>query len=121
MGRLIALTLLLVFSSELTLPLLLGAAVSNPEEQLPACCRRDGKHGCSMNRPRKDRPTVRGVCSEFRVRKATPATLPSAAVAVSAVTMASLEPSAERMSSYATPLRSSTLPRTHAGRGPPSA
>ena len=121
MGRFIALALLVVFSSELTLPLLAVSFATNPEEQLPACCRRDGKHGCSMNRPRKDRPMVCGVCSEYQVRKATPATLPSATVAAASVTTVPLEASAEQRSGYATPARSIMLPGTHAGRGPPSA
>jgi hypothetical protein len=42
--RIWALALTLVFSFELLMPLL----SAEPESKLPACCRRDGKHACSM-------------------------------------------------------------------------
>jgi len=46
MRRAFAAVLVLVFS----LPLIVPALASNPDEaNLPACCRRDGKHHCAMN------------------------------------------------------------------------
>jgi hypothetical protein len=44
MRRAIALLLMLVFSSMLMAPLF----ASDPEANLPACCRRHGKHHCMM-------------------------------------------------------------------------
>jgi len=42
----VAAALMLVFLSPLVLPLF--AATSDPESSLPACCRRHGKHHCTM-------------------------------------------------------------------------
>jgi hypothetical protein len=42
--RIIAATLLLVFAGNTALP----ALFADPESNLPACCRRDGKHHCAM-------------------------------------------------------------------------
>lgn len=47
MRRLLAQLLLLVLSFPLILPLF----ASTTEENLPACCRRDGKHACAMRKP----------------------------------------------------------------------
>jgi hypothetical protein len=44
--RLVAATLMLVFLSPLVLHLF--AASAGPESSLPACCRRHGKHHCTM-------------------------------------------------------------------------
>ncbi|HTU48910.1 MAG TPA: hypothetical protein VMF91_27860 [Bryobacteraceae bacterium] len=46
MRRSIALVLAIVFSSLLVLP----AFASSSESNLPACCRKSGKHHCMMNR-----------------------------------------------------------------------
>jgi hypothetical protein len=46
MRRTVAIFLLLIFGSFLSAPLL--AASSNPSSNLPACCRRNGKHQCMM-------------------------------------------------------------------------
>jgi len=46
MRRIVATLMLLVFGSFLSAPLL--AASSDPQSNLPACCRRDGKHHCMM-------------------------------------------------------------------------
>lgn len=46
MRRLLASCLLALFSLSLIPPALLA----NPESQLPPCCRKDGKHGCSMRK-----------------------------------------------------------------------
>src|SRR5258708_38361149 len=42
--RIIAAALLLVFAGNTALP----ALFADPESNLPACCRRDGKHHCAM-------------------------------------------------------------------------
>src|SRR6267142_3495182 len=42
--RVIAAALLLVFAGNTALP----ALFADPESNLPACCRRDGKHHCAM-------------------------------------------------------------------------
>jgi hypothetical protein len=46
MRRTIAVFMLLIFGLFLSVPLL--AASSNPSNNRPACCRRDGKHQCMM-------------------------------------------------------------------------
>jgi hypothetical protein len=46
MRRLLAVALLLAFTSPLVLPLF--AATVDPEASLPACCRRHGHHHCAM-------------------------------------------------------------------------
>ncbi|SRR5216683_5210395 len=46
MRRFVAILLLLTFCSFLSAPLL--AASSDPYSNLPACCRKDGKHHCMM-------------------------------------------------------------------------
>lgn len=120
MGRLLALALLFVFSSELIQPLLVGAASVNPEEQLPACCRRNGKHGCSMSRPRTDQPAVRGVCSEYQVRKGAPAAVESALLAAAPVAATPLQAAAAPTTGGYT-VHLANIARTHSGRGPPSA
>jgi hypothetical protein len=53
--RLLAISLLLLFSFPLVSPLL--ALSANPETNLPACCRRDGKHHCQMNMQRSSAST----------------------------------------------------------------
>ena len=44
MRRLLAIVLTMLVS----FPLIAAAFVSKGEDKLPACCRRDGKHGCGM-------------------------------------------------------------------------
>jgi len=71
MRRTLALLLIALFSTSLFTPLF--AADQRPE--LPACCRRDGQHHCSMPSPaasQSTRPAVqvrcplyRGACSFF--------------------------------------------------------
>ncbi|MGD0796822.1 MAG: hypothetical protein ABR910_03775 [Acidobacteriaceae bacterium] len=46
MRRVLAITLLIACVSPLVQPIL--AATADPDAQLPACCRRHGKHHCSM-------------------------------------------------------------------------
>jgi len=47
--RMLAITLLIAFGSPLVLPLF--AATADPQASLPACCRRHGKHHCTMLMP----------------------------------------------------------------------
>jgi hypothetical protein len=44
MRRILAIGLLLLFASAYVLPMVM----SDDEQKLPPCCRRDGKHHCSM-------------------------------------------------------------------------
>jgi hypothetical protein len=43
-AKFIAVALLLILACDTTLP----AMLAGPESNLPACCRRDGKHHCAM-------------------------------------------------------------------------
>ncbi|MBB5342802.1 hypothetical protein [Tunturibacter empetritectus] len=52
MRRLIAITLLLLFSSPLISPLL--ALTASSQANLPACCRRNGAHHCMGNMQQPD-------------------------------------------------------------------
>ncbi|HZY64240.1 MAG TPA: hypothetical protein VFE38_17110 [Edaphobacter sp.] len=47
MRRLLAISLLLLFGLPLVSPLF--ALSTNPDANLPACCRRNGAHHCTMN------------------------------------------------------------------------
>jgi hypothetical protein len=61
MRRVFAVTLVLVFSLPLIAPLL----ASTPDEsQLPACCRRNGKHHCAMSMELGNIPSRFRVVSE---------------------------------------------------------
>lgn len=53
--RLLALSLLLLFSFPLVSPLL--ALSTNPDANLPACCRRNGAHHCQMKMQRTNTST----------------------------------------------------------------
>jgi hypothetical protein len=46
MRRALAITLLIAFAAPLAQPIF--AATADPDASLPACCRRHGKHHCSM-------------------------------------------------------------------------
>ena len=67
MQRICAALLLAVFSSSLLTPLLVAAT---PSSVLPACCRKDGKHHCSMDNMKQESSDsaaklVSGKCSQF--------------------------------------------------------
>lgn len=47
--RMLTITLLIAFGSPFVLPLF--AATADPQASLPACCRRHGKHHCTMMMP----------------------------------------------------------------------
>jgi hypothetical protein len=76
--KLISLALL----SILSLPLISAATSANPESKLPPCCRRDGKHHCSMAMAGNDvapetggpalKP-VKATCASYPVAKSSPA------------------------------------------------
>jgi hypothetical protein len=118
-GRPSAIFLLLVFSAELIQPLL-SLPFHSSESQLPACCRRDGKHGCSMLRARTSKPTVRGVCAEYQVRKGSPVLLESSLAATPSVSASPLDH--RRESAIVLPSQPAPgVPQIHAGRGPPLA
>ena len=72
MRRLSALALLVLFSFSLFGPAIFA---SDPDANLPACCRRAGKHACTMlTGQRSSGPAVQAsVCSAFPGVKAAPA------------------------------------------------
>ena len=77
--KLISLALLAVLS----LPLISAVTSANPESKLPPCCRRDGKHHCSMTMAGNDAAPETGTpafkpakvaCASYPVAKSSPAT-----------------------------------------------
>lgn len=64
MRRALSILLLTLFSVSLAAPVLLALGAS--ESNLPACCRRDGKHGCSINK--QARPAEGAAVSRAAVR-----------------------------------------------------
>lgn len=76
--KLLSLALLAVLS----LPLISAVTSANPESKLPPCCRRDGKHHCSMAMAGNDAMPETGspafkpakaVCASYPVAKSSPA------------------------------------------------
>ena len=73
MDRLLALVLVWLLSFPLIAPLVSSPADS-AEANLPACCRRDGKHACAMRaKPGNGWHATKAVCASFPTAKATPA------------------------------------------------
>jgi hypothetical protein len=120
MRRSIAISLLMLFSWTLIAPLI----AQEPEANLPACCRRNGKHHCMM-RMMKQRSGIQkgfstvsqkcpycpvGVCAAY-----SPTYKPEAAAAYYAEAVFYPAP-AQRTSAH---YRSSFL-RSHPKRGPPT-
>jgi len=73
MRRVLASALVAAFS----IPLIAPALAADPDSQLPACCRRLGKHHCAMqdDYSQTSGPAVRAVavrCSSFPAMSATP-------------------------------------------------
>lgn len=73
MQRLLAVLLAVSFSFPLMIPFL----SASPDDQLPPCCRRDGKHGCGMKKKSSASTglTVKSsndTCPLYPVAKSTP-------------------------------------------------
>jgi len=88
--KLISLALLAVLS----LPLISAVTSASPERKLPPCCRRDGKHHCSMAMAANDvaaetgGPALKPVkfaCASYPVANSSPATSAFPAAPVPAV------------------------------------
>ncbi len=70
MRRLLVILLAFSFSFPLLLPVIAGAT----ESELPACCRRDGKHQCGMAARKAsggEATFTKGACAQFPAGKST--------------------------------------------------
>jgi hypothetical protein len=60
----------------LSIPLLTPLVSAESESKLPACCRRDGKHGCSMDKRSKAQgdgvASAKALCAQYPNAKAMP-------------------------------------------------
>jgi len=120
MRRLLAVALLLAFTSPLVLPLF--AATVDPEASLPACCRRHGHHHCAMmmamlaamNHPAFSAPP----CPLYPTAATPVRTAPAYIAALPSLSVANHR---EPAPPAATPLRAKLdLAPSHFTRGPPS-
>ncbi len=116
--------LLLVFTFGLIAPVLLLAGRDGGEPKVPACCRKDGKHKCSMRsvEPSSPAPGVsagRVQCPMYREMKSPPAT---DAYGLSIVlAFFSFDLPAARADQAASPAPAATsVHDSHEQRGPPS-
>jgi len=118
--RACAILLMAVFSISLIAP----ALTLEPEAKLPACCRRDGKHGCAMLKSRSSeqsgRPILKGRvhCESYPTGNA----IPAAAKVIIAQPVHRIGPScvcdAQLIAPVQVPHRRS-MPRAWRQRGPP--
>jgi hypothetical protein len=120
--RLVSSSLLLLFSLMLLAPLL-GAIPATAEENLPACCRRDGNHHCAKRAPVATAPASAVNNAPTRCGQYPAAAALSAANA--AIPVAAVAPAIERAAALAlVPARFLALPSqsTPAAplRGPPA-
>lgn len=83
MRRILASLLLVLFGFSLIAP---ATFASNADAKLPACCRRDGKHHCSMTASRAELPSGPAAqaakCASFPSATALPASQVAAAPGV---------------------------------------
>lgn len=120
--RLVSSSLLLLFSLTLLAPLL-AALPSTVEENLPACCRRDGKHQCAKRAQVATAPA--SAVNNAATRCGQYPAAQSLAVVNAAIPAAAVAPALERPSSSvlvpacAFGLRSQSTPAAPL-RGPPS-
>ena len=113
--------LLLAFGYSLIAPALLALTA---ESNLPACCRRDGKHRCSMEQnsaPASTGPAFRAVsgCPMFPAGKSAPSAKQTGA-ALPAVTLSSPVPEYPAVAEHGASLFQPAFERTSPKRGPPS-
>jgi hypothetical protein len=119
MRRILAITLLIAIGSGLVAPVF--AATANPQASLPACCRRHGKHHCSMM-------NLSGSASDPTFQAPPCPSYPAAAAPLQLITalLAAPLPQSAEIRREATPrVASLLLARTHAAsanlkRGPPT-
>ena len=119
MRRAFAIALVLVFS----LPLIAPAFASAPDEsQLPACCRRDGKHHCALGVQVGNIPSSAHVVSSkcpYSPCAATPLVQPHLFAGVSVPTVAGLSAGAAAAVRAAEAGYRISADRTRHKRGPP--
>jgi hypothetical protein len=119
--RLVALLLTVLISSPLITPLL----AQQPEQQLPACCRRDGKHACGMRKappPSTPGSTLRSQaarCPLFPTDKSVPASTKFGTPVASIAVWASAEPS-DDVVLFSERSGMSPTSRSESKRGPPA-
>jgi hypothetical protein len=116
MRRAIALALMLIFSSLLMAPLF----ATDPDANLPACCRRHGKHHCIMSEQQDGRPglaAVRAKCPFFPASTCTARSTQCQPVAAQRFQPGALGATMVAPGAQAG-FRVST-PRSHPKRGPP--
>jgi hypothetical protein len=119
MRRAPALFLIALFSVSLIAPALFA---SDPYANLPACCRRDGKHHCAMIAAMiagASGPALKtGTCADFPLAKLGPAA-PTSGFASSAAGICGLEAAHRGLDTHAQPFDHSSYSRAGQKRGPP--
>jgi hypothetical protein len=119
MRRVSATLLLALLSVALIAPAL---CASGPDTNLPACCRRSGKHHCAVpaaTTADSSGPALgAGACPNYRLAKIGPAA-PAPGVAQSAVTVYSKEAAHRDLDTYSQPFNHSSYSRAGQKRGPP--
>lgn len=123
MKKILAALLVVSFS----MPLTMALAPADAESDLPACCRRDGKHACGMSKratenPVPDGPVVRSrknPCPHYPSGKATPAVTPLALLPDRLLVHAASSPSQILAAALGT-LPQPAVSRAHRERGPPT-
>ncbi|MDX1980443.1 MAG: hypothetical protein SFV51_09250 [Bryobacteraceae bacterium] len=117
MRRAQAILLLFLLSFPLITPLL----SSEPESKLPACCRRDGKHGCSMDKRAPSgvaMANARMQCPQYPTARAMPAA--GAMDAPPALTALELAPAGPAAVGQSEAQYRVSFSRARQKRGPPS-
>jgi hypothetical protein len=111
-----------VLAAALSFPLMSPwlTPTTSSESKLPACCRRDGKHGCAKSQKRTEGPRFKPACPEFPAAQQAPA--PPLASALSEPAAApvrfagSVSPQSAQHDRHAQSLPLSVSPK----RGPPA-
>lgn len=120
MRRILSFVLLAAFGFPVVAPVL--ALGQDVESALPACCRRDGAHHCSMGnmqRPANSAPVASERCPSFPQPTTAPSQLRNAALASSASHTISVHPS-PLVQQPAAVFQSPTYDFALFQRGPPS-
>jgi len=118
MRRLLASGLLLLFSFSLSSPLIL-ALEKDADANLPACCRRAGRHGCAMQGQSSSGPAVQAPrCASFPGAQTIPSSSKTALLQ-NLRTMVQGVPMQASPARQAESLRHVSFDRTGQKRGPP--